>query len=712
MHDRKTKRPPLAIELNSVSQEKLKTIKYLHYVLAPSLPVIFFHSDLVHAHGSEEVILEEVVVEGRRLNLTGEARSASEGVIGQEDLELRPLLRPGDVLESIPGLIMTQHSGSGKSNQMFLRGFNLDHGTDFSTQVDGMPVNLRTHGHGQGYTDINFLIPELIRTIDYVKGPYHAELGDFSSTGGASIRTFNRLAQGQLSLGVGENGYGRALAAAGTEMGGGYLLGALEGQVYDGPWTDIDEDLEKVNALLRWSREREKSSYAITAMYYDADWNSADQIPERAVEQGLIDPFGSLDKTLGGKTRRSSLSGSFNWEAGRHRNEINAWIIDYDFNLWSNFTYLLEDPVQGDQFEQVDDRTIYGGDWSLKWLGEIGGGHLHHMLGAQFRYDDIGTVGLYNTRERERLGVVRQDSVDETSVGLYYEIEWRINDQWRSVVGIRGDYYWFDVDANLDENSGSESDGIISPKASLIHTISEDSEAYISGGFGFHSNDARGTTISVDPVTGEPVEPVDPLVRSKGGEIGFRTVWLDTWNASFATWYLELDSELLFVGDAGNTEASRSSERWGIEFNNSWRLTDIWSIEADFAWTHAEFSDSSPDGNEIPGALDTVITGAVTATWPSGWFSSLRLRYFGPAPLIEDGSVKSDGSSMANLLVGWSNNRWRLKLEVLNLFDSKDHDVDYFYASRLSGEPANGVEDIHYHIFEPRQARIQASFLF
>jgi len=695
-----------------VSQEKLKTIKYLHYVLAPSLPVIFFHSDLVHAHGSEEVILEEVVVEGRRLNLTGEARSASEGVIGQEDLELRPLLRPGDVLESIPGLIMTQHSGSGKSNQMFLRGFNLDHGTDFSTQVDGMPVNLRTHGHGQGYTDINFLIPELIRTIDYVKGPYHAELGDFSSTGGASIRTFNRLAQGQLSLGVGENGYGRALAAAGTEMGGGYLLGALEGQVYDGPWTDIDEDLEKVNALLRWSREREKSSYAITAMYYDADWNSADQIPERAVEQGLIDPFGSLDKTLGGKTRRSSLSGSFNWEAGRHRNEINAWIIDYDFNLWSNFTYLLEDPVQGDQFEQVDDRTIYGGDWSLKWLGEIGGGHLHHMLGAQFRYDDIGTVGLYNTRERERLGVVRQDSVDETSVGLYYEIEWRINDQWRSVVGIRGDYYWFDVDANLDENSGSESDGIISPKASLIHTISEDSEAYISGGFGFHSNDARGTTISVDPVTGEPVEPVDPLVRSKGGEIGFRTVWLDTWNASFATWYLELDSELLFVGDAGNTEASRSSERWGIEFNNSWRLTDIWSIEADFAWTHAEFSDSSPDGNEIPGALDTVITGAVTATWPSGWFSSLRLRYFGPAPLIEDGSVKSDGSSMANLLVGWSNNRWRLKLEVLNLFDSKDHDVDYFYASRLSGEPANGVEDIHYHIFEPRQARIQASFLF
>jgi hypothetical protein len=693
MHDKTFKHPSLAIELNLVSQEKLISRKYLLCVLAFFHPVTFFHSEMVHAHGSEEVTLEEVVVEGRRLNLTGEARSASEGRIGQEDLELRPLLRPGDVLESIPGLIMTQHSGTGKGNQMFLRGFNLDHGTDFSTQVDGMPVNLRTHGHGQGYTDINFLIPELIRTIDYVKGPYHAELGDFSSTGGANIRTFNRLAQGQLSLGLGENGYGRALAAGGTEMGGGYLLGALEGQVYDGPWTDIDEDLEKVNGLLRYSGERETGSYAITAMFYDANWNSADQIPERAVEQGLIDPLGSLDRTLGGKTRRSSLSGSFNWEAGRHRNEINAWIIDYDFKLWSNFTYLLENPVQGDQFEQVDDRKIYGGDWSLKWLGEIGGGHLHHMLGVQFRYDDIGAVGLYNTRERERLGVVRLDSVDETSVGIYYELEWRINDRWRSVIGMRGDYYWFDVDSNLEQNSGSESDGIFSPKASLIYTIDEVSEAYLSGGFGFHSNDARGTTISVDPVTGESVLPVDALVRSNGGEIGFRTVWLDTWNASFAVWYLKLDSELLFVGDAGNTEASRPSRRWGVEFNNIWRVTDIWSIEADFAWT-------------------TVITGAVTATWPSGWFGSLRLRYFGAAPLIEDGSVESDGSSMANLLVGWSNERWRLRLEVLNLFDSKDHDIDYFYASRLSGEPANGVDDIHYHIFEPRQARIQASFLF
>jgi hypothetical protein len=663
----------------------------------------------VSAH---EYVLEEVVVEGRRLNLTGEARSASEGVIGQEDLSMRPLLRPGDVLESIPGLIMTQHSGSGKGNQMFLRGFNLDHGTDFSTRIDGMPVNLPTHGHGQGYTDINFLIPELIQTIDYVKGPYHAELGDFSSAGGANIRTFERLPKKRLTLGFGENGYGRILAAGGGDLGNGHLLGAIEGQVYDGPWTDIKEDVQKINGMLRWSGKKEALDYGVMLMFFDASWNSADQVPERAVQQGIIDPYGSLDTTLGGNTRRASLSATLAWEGDAYVNEMNAWIIDYDFELWSNFTYLLDDPVNGDQFKQLDKRTIYGGDWSRKWRAAGGQGHVHHTVGVQVRYDDIDPVGLISTYEREPLSVTRMDDVEEKSVGAYYEMEWRVNEHWRTVLGIRGDFFQFDVESDTAANSGSDSDGIVSPKASLIYTISDKSEAYASGGFGFHSNDARGTTITVDPGSGEPVEPVDPLVRSRGAEIGFRTYASSGWVASVALWILDLDSELLFVGDAGITEPSRPSRRWGVEFNNTWELSDIWRLEADFSWTDARFTDESPQGNQIPGALETVATGAISANWPNGWFGSMRLRYFGAAPLIEDGSVTSDGSSLVNVLMGWSNLRWRLQFEILNLFDSQDHDIDYYYASRLSGEPANGVDDIHYHIFEPRQARIQASFLF
>lgn len=656
--------------------------------------------------------LEEVTIEGRRQSLAGEAVTASEGVIGQAELVNRPLLRPGDVLEAIPGLIMTQHSGSGKANQMFLRGFNLDHGTDFATWVDGMPVNLRTHGHGQGYTDINFLIPEIIRTIDYAKGPYHADLGDFSSAGGAFITTFNQLPENQVQLGVGQDGYLRGLLADSTALGSGDILVALDVQAYDGPWSDINEDLEKVNGLLRWSGGGDTSNYRVTAMYYDASWNSADQIPGRAVDEGLIDPLGSIDTTVGGETRRASLSGEYEWIGDNADTTLSAYVIDYHLQLWSNFTYLLNDPENGDQFEQLDDRTLYGGLWRTDWVGGSGSGHIHHRVGAEFRYDDIGEVGLFHTRARERLDTTRLDSVGETSIGAFYEMEWRMNEQWRTVLGLRGDLYWFDVDSDNPANSGDESDGIISPKASLIYAWNEDAEWYVSAGTGFHSNDARGITITIDPVTGEPVEPVNPLVRSKGAEAGMRVQWHETWNSSVALWYLKIDSELLYVGDAGATEASRPSRRYGVEINNYWNLTDVWIFEADFAWTDARFTGNSPEGNEIPNALDTVFSTAITANLPSGWFGQARLRYFGGAPLIEDGSVKSDSSTMVNLAFGWLGESWRVQADIFNLLDSDDHDIDYFYPSRLPGEPAEGIEDIHYHIFEPRQFRVQVSYLF
>jgi hypothetical protein len=670
------------------------------------------HEDQVEEEEALPAEIEEVVVEGRRLSLAGEARSASEGIIGQAQLENRPLLRPGDVLESIPGLIMTQHSGSGKSNQMFLRGFNLDHGTDFATWIDGMPVNMRTHGHGQGYTNINFLIPELVQTIDYVKGPYHAEIGDFSSAGASHIRLYRELPERRLLAGLGEHGFRRALATAGGEAGGGYLLGALETQRYDGPWTDIDEDLRKVNGMLRWSGGDAGRQYGATLMHYEAEWNSADQIPARAVEQGLIDPYGSLDRTLGGDSRRTSLSGWLEWLGPRSESRLNVFVIDYDMQLWSNFTYLLDDPENGDQFEQLDRRTVYGASLQREWLQSGRAGHFHQVAGLEFRHDDIADVGLFRTRSRQRLGTVRQDRVAETSVGAFLEVEWRMSEAWRTVLGLRGDYFWFDVDSDRPENSGTDEAGIFSPKASLIHSLGADSETYLSAGLGFHSNDARGATIRTDPVTGEPVEPVDALVRSTGAEVGLRTAWRPGWNSSVALWLLELDSELLYVGDAGITEASRPSRRWGVEFNNYWQLDEVWTLEADLAWTDAAFTGDTGEGRHIPGAIETVLTGAIAAQWPSGLFGELRLRWFGEAPLVEDGSVTSAGSTMVNLAAGWTRGNWRVQLDVLNLFDSDDHDIDYYYESRLRGEPARGIEDIHYHVFEPRQVRAYISWLY
>jgi len=655
----------------------------------------------ISAHPDEET-LEELVVTGRSEHLAGKARSASEGVVGQMDLAIRPLLRPGDVLEAVPGLIVTQHSGSGKSNQMFLRGFNLDHGTDFSTVIDGLPVNLRSHGHGQGYTDINFLIPETVARINFVKGPYHAELGDFSSAGGAEIETSD-VFNNQLAWTAGENGFHRGLAMGSLATGSTRLSGALEVQRYDGAWTDVDEDVKKLNGLLKLGGGDDATRWQTTLMHYDNEWNAADQIPERAVAAGVISPLGSIDTTLGGDTQRSSLSGAYQRREGDHTTRWNAYLVDYEMNLYSNFTYRLDDPARGDQFQQVDDRRILGGSYHHHWNPSDA---LQHRWGVAVQHDDIGTVGLYRTQARERTGTVRQDTVEETSFGAHYEAIWSLSPRWRVVLGARVDHFRFDVEAEDPRNSGTEQDTLISPKASLIRRASAATEWYASAGRGFHSNDARGVTQVVDAVTGEAVSLVDPLVSSHGAELGVKTQWQQRWNLAAALWYLELDSELLFVGDAGTTEATRPSERWGLELNNFWMIDEVWSLEADIAWTDARFNDDAVTGRHIPGALETVASATLSAQAADGWFGALRVRYVDGAPLIEDGTVRAHSAILAHLSLGWAGQRYALRADVLNLFDSDDRDIEYFYASRLEGEPLEGVEDLHFHRFEPRQVRV------
>jgi hypothetical protein len=669
-------------------------------ILAAMLFVLCLPCD-ISAHPAEEA-LEELLVTGRREHLAGEARSASEGVVGQMDLAIRPLLRPGDVLEAVPGLVVTQHSGSGKSNQMFLRGFNLDHGTDFSTAIDGMPINLRSHGHGQGYTDINFLIPETVARINFVKGPYHAELGDFSSAGGAEIETADVL-NNQLAWTLGENGFHRGLAMGSFANGSTRLSGAVEVQRYDGAWTDVDEDVKKVSGLLKLGGGDDAIGWQTTVMHYDNEWHAADQIPERAVTAGVISPLGSIDTSLGGDTQRSSVSGEYQRSRGDHTTRWTAYLVDYEMNLYSNFTYQLDDPVRGDQFQQVDERHILGGSYHHHWNPS---GTLQHRWGIAVQHDDIDTVGLHRTQARERTGTVREDTVEETSLGAHYEAIWSLGPRWRAVLGARADHFRFDVNAEDPRNSGTEQDTLISPKASLIYRKSAATEWYASAGRGFHSNDARGVTQQVDPVTGEAVSSVDPLASSSGAELGVKTQWQQRWNLAAALWHLELDSELLFVGDAGTTEATRPSERWGLELNNFWLIDEVWSLEADIAWTDARFSDDAIEGRHIPGALETVASATLSAQTPAGWFGALRVRYVDGAPLIEDGSVTAHSASLAHLSLGWTGQRYALRADMLNLFDSDDRDIEYFYASRLEGEPLEGVEDRHFHRFEPRQVRL------
>ncbi|MBT8108697.1 MAG: TonB-dependent receptor [Gammaproteobacteria bacterium] len=666
----------------------------------------------VAAHGGPEQDIEEIVVIGRWTDLAGSAISASEGIVGQEELDIRPRLRTGEVLEVVPGLIITQHSGTGKGNQMFLRGFNLDHGTDFSTSIDGMPINMPSHGHGQGYTDLNFLIPELVESLEFRKGPYHAAVGDFSSTGSAHLSTFGVLPESILKIGVGQDGYRQVLVADSVDTGTGSLLYAVQGHVYDGPWVDIKEDLQRLNGVLRYSQQSDRGTeWDIMLMGYDASWNSPDQVAQRAIDDGLVDRLGSLDTTIGGETSRYSVSGSLLRTLGDNRQlHAHAYLIDYDLDLFSNFTYFLDDPVDGDQFEQVDRRTVLGGDLSYLW-SVSNRVETTYTVGMSLRRDDIGEVGLFRTRDQQRLATVRSDKVLELSTGVYAQAETRWNDRWRTQLGLRADYFDFSVRSDLQANSGDTNDAIVAPKLNVIYALDSDSEMYISTGRGFHSNDARGTTIRIDPETGTPVERVDPIVASTGAELGFRTFRNERLNLSASLWYLELDSELLFVGDAGITEPSRPSRRYGIELPIYYRLGS-WVFDFELALTRSRYVDEDPAGDEIPGSIERVIAAGVAVRYPNGVYGSLRARHFGDRPLTEDGVVRSGSSTVLSMLLGYRRNTMDFRVEVLNLLDVEDQDIAYFYTSRLAGEPAAGVDDVHLHPMEPRTVRASITWNF
>jgi len=671
--------------------------------------------------------IEKIEIQGKAVSLIGEAISASEGVIGQQEILNRPMLRIGEILELVPGMVVTQHSGTGKANQYFLRGFNLDHGTDFATFIDYMPINMRTHGHGQGYTDLNFIIPETIQTISFKKGAYYGQVGDFSGAGSAVFNTVNKRQTTQISATIGKDSFQRYLVASGIALDKSNKLGklnnehinyAIEFNSYDGPWTDIEEDLHKTNVFLSYNSKVRNGDLKVTFMGYDNTWNSADQIPQRAVSAGIIDELGSLDTSLGGNSSRYSINAIWNNE------NINAsgYLIDYDLNLWSNFTYFLDNPAAGDQFEQVDKRQIYGGHLSYSVFTSWHKIPVSNEFGVQVRVDNIDEVGLFQTQQRQRIGAIRNDAVTESSIGTYWQNSIIWNDAIKTIMSARYDYFDFDVKSNintningvdLSTNNGAEDEGNVSSKASLIYTFNEHWEAYVSAGQGFHSNDARGTIVQVDPNSGESIAPVDPIVDSLGYELGLRANLFEKLNTSMSIWQLNLDSELLFVGDAGNTEPSDSSSRYGVELTGYYSITDSLTFDLEYAYTDAEFDQLPSNANQIPGALEHVLQAGVSYQPQQGWFANVRLRYFSERPLTENGSVTFDDSQIVNLNIGYKFTQLTLKLDILNALDSNDHDIDYYYASRLANEPLGSMtEDLHYHVLEPRTARLSAAYMF
>nr|WP_315258496.1 TonB-dependent receptor [uncultured Duganella sp.] len=630
-------------------------------------------------------------------NAVGSSDAASQGTVTANLIANRPALRTGELLEFVPGMIVTQHSGDGKANQYFLRGFNLDHGTDFATWVDGVPVNMRSNAHGQGYSDLNFLIPELVQRIDYKKGSYFADEGDFSSAGAAHIRLSDQLRQGIASLTMGSYGYQRGVLADAFTTTGGTLLYGLELSRNNGPW-QTPERVRKYSGMLRYSHGDAQDGYSITAMAYRNRWNATDQVPQRAVQQGLIDRFGGVDASDGGDTARASVAWNMHRRADDRITEASAYLLRSSLDLYSNFTYLLNDPVNGDQFQQSERRTMGGGSLSQTWLDNLAGIDMRNKLGVQTRYDHISPIGLYATVARQRLSTVREDRVNQASAGLYAENTSYWTPSFRTIAGLRYDAYRFKVN---DDHANAHK---FSPKLSLIFGPWARTEYFINYGSGFHSNDARG-------VTGP--DPSAPLVGTRGAELGVRSESLPGLQSSLALWALDIDSELVYAGDSGQTEASRASRRSGIEWNNHYTAAPWLLFDLDLAVSRARYRHSNPVGNYVPEALDKVASFGVTVKDRGRWFGGFELRYFGQRPLVEDNSVRSAATTLAYGRIGYQlSSKTRLTLDGFNLFNRRASDIDYYYTSRLAGEAAEGVSDVHFHPVEPRTLRLTLSHNF
>jgi hypothetical protein len=660
----------------------------------------------------------EVIVVGKRTftnladvddpaeNLVGIATAASQGAITARQLEVRPFMRNGEVLETVPGVIITQHSGEGKANQYFLRGFNLDHGSDFATTVAGTPVNMPTHAHSQGYSDINFLIPELVAGVQYSKGPYFAEQGDFATAGAGNINYATVLDRPIVHVEKGTYGYGRVFAAASPKVGTGTLLAAFETSTNAGPWS-VPDSYKKYNGVLRYSRGDNINGLSLTFMGYHGDWNATEASPRRAVEEGIIDRFGSLDSTDGGHTYRWSIGGEWQRGTGNALTKVQAYGLGYDLDLISNFTFFLDDPVHGDQQEQVDHRFVTGVRAFQKRQTRWGSREVQNTFGVQLRNDNVMDVALYHTEARVRLDTRSRAKALVTSGGAYAENQVAWMPWLRTSAGIRVDGSRYDVTSLSDtRNSGTASAGIVSPKGTVTLGPWKSTEFYINAGTGFHSNNALGTVIKYDGL-GNPVDPVTPLVRAKGAEVGVRSVAIPHLQSTVSLWTLRLGSELVYNGDIGATEPGPASKRYGLEIANYYSPTKWLVFDGDLSLSRARFTEDAGGGLYVPEAVNTVVSGGASIDNFHRIFAAARLRYFGPRALIEDNSVRSEPTTLVNLQGGYQVLKTaRLNVDVFNALNAEVSDIDYFFASRLPGEPLGGVEDIHFHPAVPRTVRV------
>lgn len=699
-------------------------------------------TDIVVRLHPETINLAEVSVEAER-----SYSAASSKAIRQFDLQIRPTRSAQDLLQLAPGLVIAQHAGGGKAEQIFMRGFDADHGTDVAIFADGIPVNMVSHGHGQGYADLHFLIPEIVEAIDVYKGPYFARFGNLATAGAVSFQTKEHVEHNLVRMEGGEFNTTGLTTVFQIPTSGEHQGAYFAGQFYDtdGP-VDVPQNFQRFNLFGKFHThlsEESKISLALDA--FSSGWDASGQIPQRAVDNGTISRFGSIDELEGGTTSRQNLNLTYQTGDGSDANFVlQTYASRYNFKLFSDFTFFLNDPVNGDMIEQTDQRSIFGLNSEYRFRRTLGSVFSNTTFGGGFRSDDIG-VSLWKSPNRLRQTLEVDADIFERNLFLWAEQEFILSPQWRLQLGLRGDYLTFNVEDQLDtvpvdatnlaHASGYRQQGVISPKLNVAFTPFPGSDLYLNVGSGFHSNDSRNVVIAQrmqeiernlrrngaseaeikQELNRRNFDPQQSGIRTLpsaiGSELGIRTHLGDRVALSLAGWWLQLQEELVFVGDEGTTEISGKTRRIGLDIEGRIQLYRwLWG-DVDASLSDGTFPDEPQGADEIPLAPRFTSTGGITAIHPSGPEGSIRFRHIGDRPANEFNTVTARGYTVLNAALGYRFGQIKVFTNIENILDIDWNEAQFDTESKLRNEP-NPVSEIHFTPGNPRNVRFGIGYTF
>ena len=601
------------------------------------------------------------------------------------DLKMNPVNTAQDLLRKIPGLFIAQHAGGGKAEQIFLRGFDDDHGTDIAVSVDGMPVNMVSHAHGQGYADLHFVIPEIVKDIDFGKGAYYADHGDFDTGGYVNLQTYDKMDNSSVKV---EGGMFNTVRTVGIlnilnensnqKRRNMYVAG--EYGYTDGPF-DVDQDFNRLNLFLKYNEWLDSKSYFnIQASTFNARWNASGQIPERAVNEGIISRWGSIDPTEGGNTGRSNVLINYkNLLNGNEKWESIFFFTNYQFRLFSDFTFFLNDPLNGDEIEQKESRNIYGMMNNYAKNYYFGSSNLAWKSGFGFRYDDINNLELNHVYHRYTLlDRMSYAAIGETNLYAYTSGEWQ-SGKWVVNHALRLDYFIFGIDNKLAyEPEHSVGKARLSPKLNIFHNFNENYQLFLKSGMGFHSNDAR----VVIAQKGQNILPY-----SIGGDLGAVLKPFPNLIIQPELWFLSLQQEFVYVGDEAVVEPSGKSRRYGVDLSVRYQPVKGLYMDADFNYAHPRFIDEPKGEDYIPLAPLFTSTGGISVKLKPGFSASLRYRYMADRPGNEDYSATAKGYFVNDLAFAYTLKSWELSLQIQNLFNVKWDEAQFYTETRLQNEP-------------------------